>query len=81
MSGHCGYYREVEALIHSAAEVDNKSVIEKGLYGVRGRATRKEILNRIEAKVSKSQLTESSTQLSGTNPVTPQHRGNIQPLP
>lgn len=33
MSGHCGYKGEVEALIHSAAEVDNKCVIEKGLRG------------------------------------------------
>lgn len=48
MGGHCGYYWEVEALIHSAAEVDNKCVIEKGLLGVRGRATRGETLSKIE---------------------------------
>ncbi|TKS73503.1 DENN domain-containing protein 4C [Collichthys lucidus] len=58
-SGHCGYYREVEALIHSAAEVDNKSVIEKGPYGVRGRATRKEILNRIEGKMDSERPEET----------------------
>lgn len=33
MSGRCGYKGEVEALIHTAAEVDNKLVIEKGLRG------------------------------------------------
>lgn len=33
MSGCCGYKGEVEALIHAAAEVDNKCVIEKGLRG------------------------------------------------
>lgn len=48
MGGHCGYYWEVEASIHSAAEVDNKRVIEEGLLGVRGRATRGETRSKIE---------------------------------
>lgn len=72
-SGHCGYYGEVEALIHPAAEVDNKCVIEKGPTGARGRATRwrnTEWYWSEGKRVSESQLTESSTRRSGTNPVT-----------
>lgn len=54
MGGPCGYYWEVEASIHSAAEVDNKYVIEKGLLGVRGRATRGETLSKIETRANGS---------------------------
>lgn len=49
----------------------------------KGRAERRNTeQNWSEGKqVSGSQLTESSTRPSGTNPVTRQHRGAIQPLP
>lgn len=51
MSGHCGYKGEVEALIHCAAEVNNKCVIEKGL---RGRTTSGETSSEIKPRAKGS---------------------------
>ncbi len=40
----------IDSFSVNAAEADNKGTIEKGLLGVRGRATSREALSRIEAR-------------------------------
>lgn len=44
----------IDSFSVNAAEADNKSTIEKGLSGVRGRATSGEALSRIEVRANRS---------------------------